>query len=154
MRPFGSTALVALALGVVASTAAAQTPPPPAPGRETPQHHRGAGKFQQRLGLTDDQMKAIRQVHEQQRDMVRQHGQALRQANTDLRQLALNGGDAAAVQAKEAEIQSHSGQLLALRVQALQQIGQILTPEQREKFAQLRPGGWHHGHHRMAPQSS
>jgi Spy/CpxP family protein refolding chaperone len=155
MRGIRSTALAALALGVVATTAAAQAPaPPPPPSQEAPHPHRGGGKFQQRLGLTDDQMNAIRQVHEQQRDMVRQHAQALRQANADLRRLALSGGDAAAIQAKEAEVQNHTAQLLALRVQALQQIGPILTPEQREKFAQMHMGGWHHGRSRMAPQSS
>ena len=111
-------------------------------------------RMQQNLGLSDDQVNAIRQIHEQQRDARRQLWQSLRQAQTDLRQLALSGGDAAAIAAKKTEI----GQLLAqgvdLRVQTLQQIGPLLTVEQRDKLAQLGPAAMWRRHRAPKPPAS
>jgi Spy/CpxP family protein refolding chaperone len=107
-------------------------------------------RLQEKLGLSDDQMTQIRGVFQQQRDAQRQLGKTMRQAQTDLRQLALNAGDPNAIAAKKAEISQLSAQALDLRVQTLQQIGPILTAEQRDKFAQMGPGAmWrgprHHG---------
>ena len=110
-----------------------------------PGRHGFHQQFQQALGLSDDQMTAIRDVRARQRDAQRQIGRSLGQAQRDLRQLALSGADDAAVQAKIAEIAGLHGQALKLRVDALREIAPILTDEQRQKFAQLqlhRP--WHH----------
>ena len=94
-------------------------------------------RLQQNLGLSDDQVNSIRQIFQQQRDARRQLWQSLRQAQTDLRQLALSGGDAAAIAAKKTEVEQLLAQGLDLRVQALQQIGPLLTADQRDKLAQL-----------------
>jgi len=109
------------------------------------------GRFQERLGLTDDQMKLIREIHAKQGESRKQLGQAMRQAQSDLRQLALTGGAEDALQAKRSEIQQLSGEMLELRVKALQEMAPILTPEQREKMAQARFGGLRG--HRGAPRS-
>ena len=55
--------------------------------------------------------------------------------------------------AKAAEVQQLLGQTVTLRVKVLQEIGPILTPEQRVKFAQAqhRPGM---GRHHKAPTQS
>jgi Spy/CpxP family protein refolding chaperone len=110
----------------------------------------GMGRLQTRLGLTDDQVTAIKAAYAKHRDAQKQAWQALRTAQTDLRQLALNGADTTA---KTAEVQQLLGQTVAVRVKVLQEIGPILTPEQRVKFAEL---GSHHGmrHHRKAPAQS
>ena len=107
-------------------------------------------RLQQYLGLTDDQVTAIRQIHQGQREARRQLWQSLRQARTDLRQLALSGGDAAAIAAKKTEVGQLLAQGLDLRVQALQQIGPLLTPEQREKLAQMGPAAMWRGRYRHA----
>ena len=65
----------------------------------------------------------------------------MRQAQGELRQLALNGADEAVLQEKTAQIGTLMAQGLQLRVQRLQKIGGILTPEQRAKYAQLRDSG-------------
>jgi Spy/CpxP family protein refolding chaperone len=144
--------VVALSLvGLLAGTGVAvaqttQTPAPPAP------QHRGHGmaRLQQKLGLTDDQVKAITAAYAKHREEQKQAWQALRVAQADLRQLALNGGDTSA---KTAEVQQLMGQTIATRVKVLQEIGPILTPEQRVKFAQASSD---HGmrHHRRAPAQS
>jgi Spy/CpxP family protein refolding chaperone len=104
-------------------------------------------RLQQRLGLTDDQVTQIRAVYQNQRDAQRQLGTSLRQAQVDLRQLALSGGDPNAVATKKTQVAQLLAQGVDLRVQTLQQIGPILTPEQRDKFAQMGPAAMWRGRH-------
>jgi Spy/CpxP family protein refolding chaperone len=110
--------------------------------------------FQQRLGLTDDQMAAIREIHARHADQRKQIWQSLRRAQSEARQLALNSGDPAAVKAKTAEVAALLAQSVELRTTILQEMSPILTPEQRQQLATMSPRG--HGHHRgpRAPQSS
>jgi Spy/CpxP family protein refolding chaperone len=102
--------------------------------------HRAHGmeRMQQRLGLTDDQTTAVRAAFQKHRDEQKQTWQALRTAQADLRKMAINGGDANAIAAKTSEVQQLLGQTVATRVKVLQEIGPILTPEQRAKFAEAR----------------
>ena len=143
-------ALVMLAVTLVASSTlvwAAED------GKGGDRHAKWSQKFQKRLGLSDDQMTQIRAIRERDRDAHRQTAGALHTAQTELRQLALSGADAATVQRKEVEVQQLLGQMVQLRTKHLQEIGPILTPEQREKMAQ---GPWDHGRHggRRGPRPS
>src|SRR5262245_29123806 len=127
--------------GVAGAVDTVQTPGAPAAGH--------MNRFQQALGLTDDQMTAIRQVQAQQAPKQKQLRQTMRQTQSELRQLALNGGDPAAIQAKQAEVAQLVNQSVALRVESLQAMAPILNPEQRAKLAQMgekgygRRGHWH-----------
>jgi Spy/CpxP family protein refolding chaperone len=114
----------------------------------------GMARMQQRLGLTDDQMTAIRAAYQKHRDEQKQTWQELRTKRAELRKLALDGADASAIEAKTAEVQQLLGQGLAARVKVLQEIGPILTPEQREKLAQASPHRGMHRHHRKPPTQS
>lgn len=105
--------------------------------------HDRMGRLKESLGLTDAQVTAIKEVFADARPAQHQLFQALRQAQGELRQLALNGGDEAVVQQKTAEISGLLAQGLQLRVERLQKIAAILTPEQRAKFAQLQEGRPH-----------
>ena len=73
----------AASLGSVPSLVAADTGAGPA-------HHERGARFQQWLGLTDEQMSAIRQIRQQDAPAMKQHHQAMRQARMDLRQAVLN----------------------------------------------------------------
>jgi len=139
-----TTWLTALMLG------AAMLSTPIAYSAEAPATHPKHSRFQEWLGLTDDQMTAIREIHSRHAEAGRQLWQSLRQARIDLRQLALSGGDEAAIKAKTEEIERLVAQSIELRVKTLQEIGPILTPEQREKFTQMGDHGpWSGGpHHR------
>src|SRR5437773_6220003 len=142
---FRRTALAVSLVALLAGTGAAyaqttqgQTPAPRAHGMD---------RMQQRLGLTNDQVTAIQAAFARHRDEQKQAWKTLHTAQADLRQLALNGGDAGAIAAKTTEVQQLLGQTVALRVKVLQEIGPVLTPEQRVKFAQApyHPGmGRHH----------
>lgn len=137
-----TTWLAALVLGTSALLA------PVAYSAEGPQTHSKHGRFQERLGLTDDQMTAIREIHGRHAEAGRQLWQGFRQARIDLRQLALNGGDEAAIKAKTEEVERLLAQAIELRVKTLQEIGPLLTPEQREKLAQMGDHGlWSTGAH-------
>lgn len=100
---------------------------------------RGLGWLRAELELSDDQVQAIRQLHQGQRDARRALYRSLREARAALRELVLQGGDDAAIQAKAAEIQQLLGRAVERRVETLKGLAQILTPEQREKLAKLRP---------------
>ena len=112
----------------------------------TPHHAAMMSRFQEKLGLTDDQVKAIQAVHNRYAEPGKQTRQLLRQKQRELRQLALNGGDPAAIQAKTAEVAQLLSQAVTLRVQSLQEISALLTQEQRDKLAQMGPWmHWRHG---------
>ena len=145
--------VVALSLvGLLAGTGAAlaqDTKTPPAPEQRAP----GKERFKNRLGLTEDQRKVIKGVYEKHRDEQRQAWRAAATAQKELRTMALNGADAGAIQTKTAEVQQLMGQSMAVRVKMLQEIGPVLTPEQRAKFAEAHG---HRGmrHHRKGSVSS
>jgi Spy/CpxP family protein refolding chaperone len=143
-------ATLMLAATLLTATALYAADPPASDGR----HSRWESRLQQKLGLTDDQLQAFRQLHAA-RDIEaqRQQYRALRAAQTELRRLALNGADDATLAAKQAEIQALLTQQMQQRVSALKQIGPILNPDQREAFATMMERG-HRGHHlkRQAPQ--
>lgn len=99
-------------------------------------------QLQADLGLSEDQVQAIRQLHEGQRAQRVQLHTSLREARRSLRELIFAGGDERDIEARTAEIQQFLGQAVQLRVATLRGVSQILTPEQREKLSQLRPT-WH-----------
>jgi Spy/CpxP family protein refolding chaperone len=103
-------------------------------------------RFQERLALTDDQTQALRQARERQGDIMRQHFRALRQAQADLRRLAILGNDEAALRVKAAEVQKLTAEGVELRLMQLRDLSQVLTPEQREKLAEMKPRGGRHFH--------
>lgn len=142
--------LVALSLvGLLAGTGIAVAQE--TQGQTAPVHRKhGMAHLQKRLGLTDDQAQAVKAAFEKHRDEQKQAWMALGAAQTELRKLALDGADTTA---KAAEVQQLLGQTVAVRVKMLQEIGPILTPEQRAKLAEAR---MHPGmrHHRRAPAQS
>jgi Spy/CpxP family protein refolding chaperone len=153
MRQIGSHWLVALILGsTLLVTTAASAADEAAPGAQSGRG-RMAARFQQQLGLTDAQMQSIREVRARHADGQKQVRQSLHQAQSDLRQLALNGGDPTALQAKSAEVAQLLSQGVSMRVQTLQEISPILTPEQRVKLAQMSPRMFMH-HHGAPPPAS
>lgn len=142
--------LAALILGSTLATTAAAGAADTANFAGPPSGH--AGRLQQALGLSDDQMSNIRQLFAQRAADRKQLWQSLHQAQSELRQLALNGGDPAAIQAKQAEVAQLLNQSVAMRVESLQAIAPILTPDQRAKLAQI--GFGHRGRHWHQQQGS
>ena len=137
---FRAATLTLIAALITASAVYAADPSTP-----TGQPNRWESRLQQKLGLTEDQLAAFRQLHATRDTQAqRQQVKALRTAQGELRRLALNGADDATLQAKQAEVQNLLAQSMQQRLAALKQIGPILNPDQREAFAKMMEGGWHH----------
>ena len=145
MKPvltFGS-ALLAATLLTGSVVAAQDVQPRPPQTREAWQQKRMA-HLQKKLNLTDAQVAQIQQIEASHRDARRQVYGQLRQAGAQLRQLSLMSTDDAAVQQKTAEVHALVGQSIALRTQTMREIAPVLTPDQRQAWAQMKHG--HHGH--------
>jgi Spy/CpxP family protein refolding chaperone len=110
-------------------------------------------RLQQKLGLRDDQVQAIRQIRHREAPAWKQHSVALRQARSELRKLILSEADQASIDAKQAQVQQLMAEGLAKRIDTLKEITPLLTPEQREKFTAMMEQGRHHHRYRRPPQS-
>ena len=95
--------------------------------------------LREQLGLTDDQVKSIKEIRARHWQSMRETVRALRDARRALREVALADADDATFTAKAAEVRELSGQVLEARARTLQEVARILTPEQREKLRELRP---------------
>lgn len=129
------------ALAAVFAVASAQAQPGGTPGGGRPSHE---GFLQKKLGLSDDQAKQMRQIHESQADARKQNMQSLRTAEQELRRAVLSGTDEATVHARQTDVANLMAESIRLRVENLKQVSSILTPEQRQKFAEM---GQHRGPH-------
>jgi Spy/CpxP family protein refolding chaperone len=142
-----ATILTAVATLVAATALYAADPP----AGDRP-HRNWESRLQQKLGLTDDQVQKMRALRARDVDARRQTFTALRQAQADLRRLALNGADDNTLRAKQAEVETLMNQSLSMRVNGLRELGTILTPDQREAFAtMLDHGPRHHRRHGPPP---
>jgi len=135
---------LALAAGITTVASAAQSAQAPA------QPSRWESRLKQELGLSDQQTQALREVYQRDADAKRQHWQQLRRAQAELRHLALTSNDNQAIQAKQDEVQQLMAQSVQMRTNTLRQVAPILTPDQREKLAQLMERGGHGRHRRQA----
>ena len=142
-------ATMTLVATLVTATALYAADPPTTPGGT----NRWESRLQQKLGLTEDQLQALRQVWAgRDVEAQKQHYKALHTAQGELRRLALNGADDKTLQAKEAEVQTLLAQSTQMRVAALKQVGPILKPDQREAFAKMMERGPRGHHHRGGAQ--
>jgi Spy/CpxP family protein refolding chaperone len=103
--------------------------------------------LREQLGLTEDQIKQIREIRSRHWQSMRETVQTLREARRSLREMAFGDTDEATFAAKAAEVRELTGQILEARVRTLQQVARVLTPEQRTKLRELRPLRMH----RQAP---
>ena len=128
----------AVAATIVAGSVHAQPTTPSGHGRHSP-----VDFLQKKLGLSDDQTKQVRQVHEMQADAHRKNMQALHAAQQELRRAVLNNADEATLRARQTDVTNLMAESVRLRVEGLKQISPILTPEQRQKLADMGPGRGH-----------
>jgi Spy/CpxP family protein refolding chaperone len=95
--------------------------------------------LREELGLTDEQVKSIREIRARHWQSMRETVRALRDARRALREMVLADADETAFTAKAAEVKELTGQVLEARARTLQEVARALTPEQREKLRELRP---------------
>ena len=136
---------LAAVLGGLVILASGATPSEAHRGRRVAPIERRA--LQAELGLSEDQVKAIREINARHRDAMRDTWRALREARRSLRDMTLSDTDEATLNTKATEVRELAGQVLEARIRTLQEVAGVLTPEQRAKLRELRP----HRSHRQAP---
>ena len=99
--------------------------------------------IREQLGLTEDQLKSIKEIRARHWQGMRETVLALREARRALREMTWNDTDDATFTAKATEVRELSGQVLEARARTMQEIARVLTPEQREKLRELRPMRMH-----------
>ena len=95
--------------------------------------------LREELGLTEDQVKSIKEIRARNWQSMRETVRALRDARRGLREMVLSEADEPTFAAKAAEVRDLSGQVLEARARTLQEVARVLTPEQRDKLRTLRP---------------
>lgn len=148
-----SVVAAVLALSVIGgavAVAGAQTPPPAGPPQGnrllTPEDRAAIGqvfwqRIQQRLGLTDQQVADVRALVQQRRDAARAELQALGSARRDLRAaMSQPTVDQSAVSAAAGQVKALQNQLFDERLQTQLAIRAKLTPEQWQRWTELRRG--------------
>jgi Spy/CpxP family protein refolding chaperone len=142
-------ALLVAATGLLATTAVHAGEPAQ---REGAVHHRSReSRLQERLGLTDEQVQAIRDIHARDAEDSAQNRQALVRAHGELRRLILGQADEPVIEAKRAEVERLMVEGLHRRVNTLKTVTPLLTPEQREKYATLAEQAWRRRPHPPRP---
>ena len=91
------------------------------------------------IGLTEEQVKSIREIRTRHWQSMRETVRALLDARRDLREMVLGSADEATFSAKATEVRELSGQVMEARARTLQEVARVLTPEQRAKLRELRP---------------
>jgi Spy/CpxP family protein refolding chaperone len=152
----------ALLLGMVAAgpgAALAQQAPPPQqpPQRErllTPQDRAAIGqvfwnRIQARLGLSDQQVADIRALLDQRRQDARADFQALRESRRQLRTLLhQQNSDPKAIEAAATQVKMNQDKLFDQRLRTQLDIRAKLTPEQWQRWVELRQDRGHRWMHR------
>ena len=155
----GTLATLLVAAGAYAADPAtvAQNPTTPTQQQPTqPPPGKRGDWLQQKLGLSDAQVQQLRDIRQRDFAAQKQNWQALRQAQSDLRRLALSNADPGAISAKQTEVNTLLAQSTQARVNFLKEVGPILTPDQREAFAKMmdHPRGHHARRHAPAQTPS
>jgi len=94
-------------------------------------------RLMQELNLTQEQMQRLDALHQQSKKQMEQPRQALRQAKQDLANLMASNADENAIRAKHNQLQQLQQQMANVRFQNMLEMRKVLTPEQRQRFAQL-----------------
>src|SRR4051812_45990060 len=146
MKLYRKTIAAALCAGGLALTMGAQAQPAPEGGQQHGgmhhmRHHGGGGEMRglQALNLSEAQRDQIFKIHHDQAPAFRDQMKKARASREELQKLArADKLDQAAVRrAADAQAKAISD-LAVLRVQAANQVRQVLTPEQRTKLDQQR----------------
>jgi Spy/CpxP family protein refolding chaperone len=106
-----------------------------------PQSNRGQGwnreSFMERLNLTDAQKKQIEILKKQHENEVKPIKDQLKTKEDELRTLMSNNASNDQLKSKHNEIQALRQQMGNLHFENMLEIRSVLTPEQRNQFAQM-----------------
>lgn len=127
-----------LAVSFTAIKAQDNMPPPPdAPNQKFDAPPRP--NLMTQLGLTQDQIKQIRQINQEKKPQMREAQERLREANRNLDQAVYADATSdAEIQARLKELQSAHAEIIKIKSVTELAVRKILTPEQLAKFRDVR----------------
>lgn len=94
-------------------------------------------KLMDRLDLTSEQKQKLRTIYSQYKNPIYQRKQAVRQSTRELRTLMVGTASTHEIRAKYQEVQSLRQQLDSSSFESMLAMREVLTPAQRNEFAQL-----------------
>ena len=102
-----------------------------------PGHNWSKPRLMEELNLTQEQQQQLQAIRSQYKDQISQQQDELRQASEELRSLMTSDADANQIRPKHQQVQQLRQQLEALHFESMLAMREVLTPEQRQEFAQL-----------------
>ncbi len=115
-----------------AAVAQTRTPKPTRPNRRL-----GNNNFLQELNLTPQQTQKMQAIRGQYKDQIKQQNQALRQSQQALQGLMAGTASKEQVRSQYRQVAALRQQLAELHFSSILDIREVLTPDQRRKFADL-----------------
>ena len=94
------------------------------------------GRWLQDLNLSSEQKQRLKTVRSQYRDQISTNDQELRQMRQELKSLLAESASADQVRAKYRQVEASRQKVSELRFESLLAMREVLTLEQRQKFAQ------------------
>ena len=124
-------------VSLMAVKAQDETLPPDAPNQKFAAPRRP--NLMEKLGLTQDQIKQVRQINQANKPQMREAQERLREANRNLDQaIYADVADDAEVQTRLKEVQSAHAEVIKIESATELAVRKILTPDQLAKFRDVR----------------
>jgi len=141
LRRVSAIAILILSLGTAVALADSQARSPHqiAQNQDNLQRPRGGNPagLMQALNLSQEQKQKLETIRKQSQAQMGQRKQALRQAEQSLRQMMQGTDSADQLRAQHQQVQELRQQMENLRFENMLAMREVLTPEQRAKFAEL-----------------
>lgn len=124
--------------------------------RRAERDSRRSEKFLEQLNLSDEQMQQLRAIRQKYRPQMQQLAERIRATGEDLRAMMQGDASDTALRMKHKEMANLRQQMGDLRFESMLAMRNVLTPQQRQEFAQLmqqrrQRGGWNQGNEDASP---
>ncbi|MGK7914742.1 MAG: Spy/CpxP family protein refolding chaperone [Prochloraceae cyanobacterium] len=111
------------------------------------------GRFIQELNLTEQQQRQIREIRQKYQGQISQQQQELKSARQQLGNMMVGTESNSAIRAKHRQVTTLQQKLGELRFETMLEMREVLTPEQRRKFAQMIEQRWQRARNRFSRNS-
>lgn len=147
LRRLSLLAVLMLLIGPAVSTLAAPNPAqlPAAVAQQPPRTDRPGGNEErlfEQLNLSQEQKQKMQAIRNQYKDQLNQRRQALHQAQQELKTLMTGTASANQIREKHRQLLTLRQQLEEVQFESMLAMREVLTPEQRNQFAQLMQQRW------------
>lgn len=98
---------------------------------------RGQRRIIEQLNLSDEQTQQLVSIRQKYQPQLRPLQEQIRTARQEMRQMMTGNGSQAQLRSKHQEINRLNQEIHTLRFESFLEMREVLTPEQRQEFAQL-----------------